>query len=164
MSSVTSSMAVRPGQLTRDSNRDWIVSVVLDASLPYFVRIWLRSTSNLCSIRCSSCDVLAHMSMSSAKPRWLRYSPSIFKLLVSQVIFRNTFSSAVVNSLGDWYLRVVPLSGGWSCCFICGGGLSSSYWYRFRSGVRYTHHLPPVLEEREQRAAFALSRKFSRRL
>ena len=46
--------------------------------------------------------------------------------------------------------------------FSCNGGLSSSYRHRFRSEVRYPHLLAPVIEEREQRLACALSRKFSR--
>ena len=36
-----------------------------------------------------------------AKRRWLSYSPSIFKILVSQVSRRNMLSSAAVNSLCD---------------------------------------------------------------
>ena len=59
------------------------------------------SSANSCSICCSSCGVLAHMSMSSVKRRWLRYSPSIFKPLVSQVSRQNMLSSAAVNNLGD---------------------------------------------------------------
>ena len=41
------------------------------------------------------------MSMSSANRRLLRYSPSIFKPLVSEVSYWNMLSSAAVNSLGD---------------------------------------------------------------
>ena len=44
------------------------------------------------------------MSMSSAKRRRLRYLPSIFKPLVSQVSRRDMLSSAPANSLGDMYL------------------------------------------------------------
>ena len=59
------------------------------------------SSANSCSMCCSYCDLLVHMSLSSAKRRWLKYTQSIFKPLVSQVSRRNMFSSAAVNSLGD---------------------------------------------------------------
>ena len=53
-------------------------------------RPWFSlSSANLCSMSCmccSSCGVLACMSMSSAKRRWLRYSPSIFKPQVSKLV------------------------------------------------------------------------------
>ena len=63
---------------------------------------WISlSPASSCNICYSSCGVLAHMSMSSAKRRWLRYSPSILKPLVAQVSRRNMLSSAAVNSLGD---------------------------------------------------------------
>ena len=65
-------------------------------------RPWFSlSSANSCSICCSSCGVLAHMSMSSAKRRWLRYSPSTFKPLVSKDSRRNMLSSAAVHNLGD---------------------------------------------------------------
>ena len=52
----------------------------------FFFRPWLSlSSANSCSIYCSSCGVLAHMSMLSAKRRRLRFSSSIFEPFVFQV-------------------------------------------------------------------------------
>ena len=60
------------------------VSVITFVCDLFIFRPWLSlSSASFCSICCSSCGVLAHISMSSAKRRWLRYSPSIFKALVS---------------------------------------------------------------------------------
>ena len=67
----------------------------------FIFRPWYSlSSANSCSICCSSCGVLAHTSMSSAKWKWQRYSPSIFKPLVSQVSRRNMLWRAAINSLG----------------------------------------------------------------
>ena len=75
-----------------------IITFVFDL---FIFRPWLSvSSANSCSICCSSCGVLAHMSMSSAKQRWLSSSLSIVKNLVSRVSRRNMHSSAVGDSLG----------------------------------------------------------------
>ena len=61
-----------------------------------------------------------------------------------------------------WYLHVVHLALCRSCCFLCVGGLSSSCWCKFPSGVRCTHLLSPVLEARSVLLQFTLSRRLSR--
>ena len=66
-----------------------------------FTSLFSLSPSNSCSVCCSSCGVLVHMSRSRAKNTWLRYSPSIFKPLGYQVSHRNMLLSTAVNSLGD---------------------------------------------------------------
>ena len=119
------------------------------------------SSVNFCSICCSSCGVLAHMSLSSAKRRWLRYPPSIFKPLVFQVIHRNMPSSAAVNSLSDMvspcrtplmvFIFLLSFCR-WTVVDLC----------RFPSRVRCIHLLSLVLEARSVLLEFALSRKLSR--
>ena len=120
-------------------------------------------SANSCSICCSlcGCGVLAHMSMSSAKRRWLRYSPSIssslwFPKSVVGICFR---VSVAVNSLDDMVssCRTPLLMLILNCCFLCVCGLSSSCWCRLPSRVRCTHLLFPVLEARSSLLEFALS-------
>jgi len=77
----------------------WNILVCCFPSLP--LSLTCSSSANSCSICRSSCGVLAHMSMSSAKWRWLRYSRFIFTPLVSQVSHQNMFLSAAINNLGN---------------------------------------------------------------
>ena len=96
----------------------------------------------------------------SAKTRRLRYLPSIFKLLVSQVSRQNMLSSAAVNSLGD--IIFSRRSSLLSCCFLSVGRLSLSCSCRYPPTVRCTHLLSPVLEARPVLLECALSQRFSR--
>ena len=76
-----------------------IITFVFDL---FNFRPWFSlSSANSFSICCSSCGVLAHMSMSSANRRWRRYSQSLFKSLVSKVSRRNMLPTAAVNKLRD---------------------------------------------------------------
>ena len=104
------------------------------------------------------------MSMPSAKRRCLRYSPSVFKPLYG---FPSQSSEFPFECCREqlWRYRIsltILFSWCWSCCFLCVGGLSSSSWCRFPSGVRCTHLLSPVLEARWVLLELALSRKLSR--
>ena len=94
--------------------------------------------------------------MSSEKRKLLRYSPSIFKPLVSQASRRNMLSRASVNNLKDMVTPLLMLILLLSLC------RSSSCWYKIPSGVRCTDLLSPVLEARSVLLEFALSRKLSR--
>ena len=94
--------AVHPTVFLLWISLSWFLSIITFVFDLFIFGPWLSlSSANSCCSCCSSCGVLAHMSMSSAKRRWLRYSPSIFKPLVSQVSRRNMVSSAAVNSLDD---------------------------------------------------------------
>ena len=61
----------------------------------------LLSSHCSCSIISSSCGVYVHRKISSAKRRWLRYSPSICRSLFSQFCLLKILSSVGMNSLGE---------------------------------------------------------------
>ena len=61
----------------------------------------LLSSHSSCSIISSSFGVSVHRKISSAKRRWLRYSPSIFRPLFSQFSLLKILSKVDVNSLGE---------------------------------------------------------------
>ena len=87
---------------------------------------------------CSSCGALAHMSIPSAKRRWLRYLSS--SLWISKSVFGICFRLNYRRQPGRYGVWC------WSCCFLCVGGLSSSCLCCCLLGVRCTHLLSPVLE------------------
>ena len=87
--------------------------------------------------------------MSSAKRRRARYSPPIFKPLVSQVSHRNMLSRAAVNSLVSPCRT--PLLMLTLLLFCVDGLLMSSCSCIFLSGVRCTHIQSPGLEARSVR-------------
>ena len=124
------------------------ITFVLDL---FILRPWFSlSSANFCSICCCSCGVLAHVVGRLSSYLWFLKS-------VAGICFRVLPWTA----WAVWYLPVVLLSWCWYCCFLSVGGLSQSCWYRFPSGVRCTHLLPPVLEARSVLLEFALIRRLS---
>ena len=89
--------------------------------------------------------VLAHISKSSAKRIWLRYSSLSSSLWFPKSVVGICFRVLLWTVWAIWYLPVVHLSWRWTCCFLCVGRLSSSFWCRFPSAVRCTHLLSPVI-------------------
>ena len=82
----------------------------------FIFRPWFsHSSANSCSICCRSCGIVAHVSMSSAKRIWLRYSPEYaFECCREQ---RGRYGSYLSYSFPDFNY----------CCFLS----SSGCWCRF---------------------------------
>ena len=72
-----------------------MINFVVDFHLQ--ILIFTFSSVRSCSLCCNSYGALPHISMSSATQRWLGCSPSLKKLLISQVSVRNMFHSVAAN-------------------------------------------------------------------
>ena len=78
-----------------------MLSTTITFVFAMFILIRLPSTYCSCNICCSSCGVSVHRNMSSAKRRWERNYPSIFRSLFSQFTLLNMLSKVAVNSLDE---------------------------------------------------------------
>ena len=105
-----------------------IITFIFDLFI--FTPWFSLSSANSCSICCSSRGVLSHMSISSAKRRCLRYSPSIFnvKLLTGFPSQSSEYAFECCRKQLSWCC---------SCCFLCVAELSSSFYISFLKRGQY---------------------------